>query len=279
MATSRIALTICLIISTSAAAAAQHAADFMDRTAAIAKGQDAEARRRTITDALEAAGIEYHLEGFSFSRFSGTNIIVDIPGKDASKVFLLGAHYDRVSVGQGAVDNAASCAVLLELLKEFKGSPLHNFSIQAVFFDLEEGGLVGSQAYLAGIRNKQMPADAVNLDIFGYGDTLFAAASSMDGPLAQALQRAAQKNSVQVRLVEPARYPASDHRPMISAGIETLGVALIDGAEVDPILQRSAQTPRILTIIHTPQDTTDKIRGMDIEKAFPVIVQTLREMD
>jgi aminopeptidase S len=279
MTTSRIALTIWLIISTSAAAAAQHAADFMEQTAAIAKGQDSEARRRAITDSLEAAGIEYHLEGFSFTTFSGTNIIVDIPSKDASKVLLLGAHYDRVSVGQGAVDNAASCAVLLEILKKFKGSPLHNFSIQAVFFDLEEGGLVGSQAYLAGIRNRQMPADAVNLDVFGYGDTLFATASSMDGPLAQALQRAAQKNSVQVRLVEPTRYPASDHRPMIAAGIETLGLALIDGIEVDPILQRSAQTPRILTIIHTPQDTTDKIRGMDIEKAFPVLVQTLREMD
>ena len=66
---------------------------------------------------------------------------------------------------------------------------------------------------------------------------------------------------------------------MIAAGIETLGLALIDGAEVDPILQRSAQTPRILTIIHTPQDTTDNIRVMDIEKAFPVIVQTLRGVD
>jgi Zn-dependent M28 family amino/carboxypeptidase len=279
MATSRIALTICLIISASAAAAAQHAVDFMDRAAAIAIGQDTAARGRAITDSLQAAGIEYQLEEFSLSRFSGTNIVVDIPGKNASKTFLIGAHYDRVSVGQGAVDNAASCAVLLELLKEFKGNPLNNFSIRGIFFDLEEAGLVGSQAYLASIRDKQMPADAVNLDIFGYGDTLFGAASSMEGSLAQALQRAAQENSLHLRLVEPARYPASDHRPMITAGIETLGLALIDGAEIDPILERSTQTPRILTIIHTRQDTTDNIRGADIEKAFRVIVQMIRQVD
>jgi len=279
MTTSRIALTICLIISASAAAAAQQAADFMEQTAAIAKGQDTAGRRRAITDSLQTAGIEYRLEEFSLPRFSGTNIVVDIPGKDTSKVFLLSAHYDRVSVGQGAVDNAASCAVLLELLKEFKRNPLNNFSIRGLFFDLEEAGLVGSQAYLASIRDKQMPADAVNLDIFGYGDTLFAAASSAEGSLAKALQRAAQETSLHVRLVEPARYPASDHRPMIAAGIETLGLSLIDGAEIDPILQRSAQTPRILTIIHTAQDTTDNIRGSDIEKAFPVLLQTIRGVD
>jgi aminopeptidase S len=279
MTTSRIALTICLIISASAAAAAQHAADFMERTANIAGGQDTAARRRTITDSLQAAGIEYRLDEFSLPRFSGTNIVVDIPGKSSSKVFLLGAHYDRVSVGHGAVDNAASCAVLLQLLKEFNANPLNNFSIRGVFFDLEEAGLVGSQAYLASIRDKQMPADAVNLDIFGYGDTLFAATSSMEGPLAQALRRAAQENSLQLRLVEPAQYPASDHRPMIAAGVETLGLALIDGAEIDPILRRSAQAPRILTIIHTTEDTTDKIRGLDIEKAFPVLVRTIRGVD
>src|SRR5215469_6471788 len=124
MVTSRIALTICLIISASAAAAAQRAADFMERTEAIAKGQDTAARRNAIMDSLQAAGIEYRLGEFSLPRFSGTNIIVDIPEKNTSKIFLLGAHYDRVSVGQGAVDNAASCSVLLELLKEFKGKPL-----------------------------------------------------------------------------------------------------------------------------------------------------------
>jgi acetylornithine deacetylase/succinyl-diaminopimelate desuccinylase-like protein len=55
-------------------------------------------------------GIEYRLEEFSFARFSGTNIVVDLPGENAEKTFLLGAHYDRVPVGEGAVDNAASCA-------------------------------------------------------------------------------------------------------------------------------------------------------------------------
>src|SRR5262249_23167120 len=146
--------------------------------------------------------------------------IVEVPGrKSAVQTLLLGAHYDRVAQGQGAVDNAASCAVVIELLTAFKAKPLENYSVRAVFFDLEEGGLVGSQAYIAKIRAGGLPALAVNLDIFAYGDTFFANPSAPGGRLATALQQAAEQSSVQVRFVtERNQYPASDHRPMMAAG-------------------------------------------------------------
>jgi Zn-dependent M28 family amino/carboxypeptidase len=267
------------ILFTVNSVAAQSAATLRERTAAIAEGQDTDARRRAITDALQASGLEYRQEPFEIGRFSGTNIVVDIPGPTAAKTFLLSAHYDRVAVGQGAVDNAASCAVLLSLLSQFKSNPLQKYSIRGVFFDSEEKGLVGSQAYLASIREKGFPAEAINLDIFGYGDTLFATASSLNGPLAAALKQAAEGSSIAVRLIEPQRYPASDHRPMITVGIETLGIALIDGAEIDAILQPGASPARIMTIIHTTADAMDKIRPEDMEKAMPVIEKTIRRMD
>jgi Zn-dependent M28 family amino/carboxypeptidase len=271
---------LCLaILLTAHPASAQRAAMLRERTAAIAEGKDSEARRRAITDYLQASGVEYRLEPFEISRFSGTNIVVDVPGPAASKTFLLSAHYDRVAVGQGAVDNAASCAVLLSLLSQFKSSPLQKYSLRVVFFDSEEIGLVGSQAYLASIRERGFPAGAINLDIFGYGDTLFATSSELKSPLAAALQQAAEGSSIAVRLVEPQRYPASDHRPMITAGIETLGVALIDGAEIDAILQPKGAPPRILTIIHSTSDAMDKIRPDDMEKAAPVIEKTIRLID
>jgi len=169
--------------------------------------------------------------------------------------------------------------VLLELLAAFKSKPLRSFSVRAVFFDHEEGGLVGSQAYIAGIRNKPLPASAINFDIFGYGDTLFVTSTSLDGPLVQALQHAAEGSSIAVRITDLRQYPASDHRSMASAGIETLGVALIDGSEIDPLLQRSARQPRILTIIHTPQDTMENIRPQDMDKAVLIIERAIRLMD
>jgi len=54
---------------------------------------------------------------------------------------------------------------------------------------------------------------------------------------------------------------------------------LIDGKEIDAIGQRGGTPPRILTIIHTPEDTIDKIHADDIEKAFPVLENLIRVVD
>jgi len=261
---------------------AQQATRFHDRIVAMAGGADSAARRQTIVGYLEKAGVDYKLDEFKFPAFSGTNIVAEVPGRNsAAKTLLLGAHYDRVAQGQGAVDNAASCAVLIELLTAFKAKPLEKYSIRAVFFDLEEGGLVGSQAYIAKIRASGLPALAVNLDIFAYGDTFFANPSAPEGPLATALRQAAEQSSVQVRFVtERNQYPASDHRPMMAAGIETVGLALLDGKEIEPILQHQEQPPpHILTIIHTPKDTIDEVRAQDMEKGFTALEKALRLLD
>jgi Zn-dependent M28 family amino/carboxypeptidase len=252
-----------------------------DSIAAIGEGSDAVARRRAITDQLDALKVSYHLEEFSFPNYSGTNVVADIPAKNSTaKTFLLGAHYDRVAQGQGVVDNGASCVVLLRLLAQFKLKPLDNYSVRAVFFDLEERGLVGSQAYFAKHQSDEKPALAMNFDVFGYGDTFFAFASSETGPLATALQQAAKQSTVPVRLITSrTQYPASDHRIMAAAGVETIGLALIDGSEIDAILQSGGTPPRVLTIIHTPADSLDKIRSTDIEKALPAVEQTIRLID
>ena len=272
-------IVLCLLLAYTAVANAQAAAQFHDRIAAIASGSDAEARRLAITKALDSIGIQSRLDDFTTPTFSGTNIVAELAGTKPTKTLLLGAHYDRVAQGNGAVDNAASCAVLLGLLAKFKSNPLEGYTIRAVFFDLEERGLVGSQAYFAKNRGAGLPDQALNLDIFGYGDTLFATASAQDGPLAAALQRAADEVSVPVRWMPRNQYPASDHRIMMTAGIETVGLALIDGKEIDALGQRGGAEPRILTIIHTPEDTIDKIHSEDIEKAFPVLEKLIRLLD
>jgi hypothetical protein len=120
-----IGMLLCLISTYAIAREAQQANSFRDSIAAIAEGADTAGRRHAITDQLEASGINYQLDDFIFSNLSGTNIVAAVPGKRPGKVFLLGAHYDRVAQGQGVVDNAAGCAVLLRLLAEFKSKPLH----------------------------------------------------------------------------------------------------------------------------------------------------------
>ena len=78
------------------------------------------------------------------------NISVEIPGKELrNEIVLISAHFDAWEVGQGAVDNGANVAVLLELARQFK---LQNIqpkrTIRFIFFNAEEFGLVGSKRFI-----------------------------------------------------------------------------------------------------------------------------------
>jgi aminopeptidase S len=259
---------------------AQGTGRFESAIAAIAAGQDSTAREQAIVDYLKRTGIDVRVEAFDFPQFKGANIVATVPGRNATKTLLLGAHYDRTPRGRGAVDNAASCAVVEQLLTNLLATPLNNYSVTAVFFDLEERGLIGSQAYFARHQGEPLPHEAINLDIFGYGDTLFVDASSLDSPLLTSLQQAAQNGPIRIRAIDSMnRYPASDHRIMMSAKIDTLGVALIDGTEVDSVLEHGPTEPRIATIIHTDADTIDVIRPQEMERAFALFEKGLRLLD
>jgi hypothetical protein len=65
----------------------------------------------------------------------------------------------------------------------------------------------------------------MNLDVFAYGNEFFVTASKRDGALVRALRTAASADNMPVRDAPVDRYPGSDHRSMISAGLETVGVA------------------------------------------------------
>jgi len=265
---------------------AQRYSGFQKTVEAIALSTDAAGRRDAIVGRLKSDGVEHRLEEFTARQGTGVNIVASVRGSrrdGGAKIILSGAHYDRAARGQGAVDNGASCAALLELLAELQAKPLVNYDVTVAFFDLEERGLLGSRAHFDALSERGgLPSYAANLDIFAYGETLYATASKPDGPLAAALQTAAGEAGMPLRL--HAEYPGSDHRSMIAAGVETLGVTLIDGNEIDGIvslLQKKpgAEAPPILKLIHTDADVLDRVRAEDVQKAIPVLVRLLRLLD
>jgi aminopeptidase S len=263
-------------------ALAQEPARVQASVSAIAASDGNSQRREAILTSLSELGVTAELQAFGEGARAGVNLVVTLPGREP-RVILVGAHYDRVAVGQGAVDNAASCAVLIELIAAFKASPPGRYTLQFVFFDQEELGLLGSRAYLATKTNR--PAYAVNLDVFAYGEALFATSSKADGLLAKALQAAAEAQRIPVTMVAVNRYPGSDHQSMMSAGVETVGVALVDKADIEGILAASPSTlasgkgPRILTLIHTPQDTVAEVRAEQMARAIPVVEQMIRAIE
>src|SRR5262245_51216906 len=112
---------------------------------AITSADSNDGRRQAIVAQLRSLGVEPMAEAFGEGRTAGSNVIVTLPGT-GSKTLLVGAHLDRVNVGRGAVDNAGSCTALIELVAAIKAKPLARTTVQVVFFDREENGLLGSRA-------------------------------------------------------------------------------------------------------------------------------------
>jgi carboxypeptidase Q len=87
---------------------------------------------------------------FSSGPVSERNVVADLAGSDPSQMVLLTAHFDSWDPAQGANDNGAEVATVLEaarILKLLKIQPRH--TIRFVFFSGEEQSDLGSRAYVA----------------------------------------------------------------------------------------------------------------------------------
>ena len=248
---------------------------------AITSAADNNARREAIVGQLRALKVEPVVEPFGEGRGAGANVIVTLPATGTGTI-VVGAHLDRVNVGRGAVDNGAGCVALIELVAAFKAAPLERSTVQIVFFDREEAGLLGSRAFLATGRRADY---AINIDIFAYGNELFATSSHPEGALLRSLRAASDAAGIPLRSVPRASYPNSDHVAMMNAGIETLGIGLVDTADIDGVLAIGGgrltlgKGPRILRIIHSPNDTLAEVRPGQMAPAITVIERLIRNVD
>ena len=77
-----------------------------------------------------------------------SNICARLEGSEGGRAVLLMAHYDSVSTGPGANDNATAVAALLETLRALKAGPKLKNDVILVFSDAEEAGLLGAQTFV-----------------------------------------------------------------------------------------------------------------------------------
>ncbi len=78
------------------------------------------------------------------------NIVAEIPGTDKpDEVVMLGAHFDSWASGDGATDNAAGSAVMMEAMRILKASDAKmRRTVRLALWTGEEEGLLGSRAYV-----------------------------------------------------------------------------------------------------------------------------------
>lgn len=107
------------------------------------------------------------------NKIVGQNIILEISGGNKDKAIIVGAHYDSVKMGPGINDNATGVALLLALAEQIsKQKVKFGQTVYLAFWDSEEDGIGGSQAFVKQLSEKQLQGIKayINVDMVGTKD-------------------------------------------------------------------------------------------------------------
>lgn len=247
---------------------------------AIAAGDDVRARGTAIEARLSAAGIPFQRQVLPGPGREIVNIVAAPPDTRDLPVLLIGAHYDRVDAGRGAVDNASGCAAVLELGAALADAPLAHHRVMLAFWDLEEVGLEGSKAFLAAT-----PPETelyLNFDVFGYGDTLWGMVPNAEAGFGAAMRAAGVAANLPTDLGET--YPPSDHLAFLKVGRRAVSLSLVGGDEIPGILAafRGAMPdplPRTMRVLHSVHDVPAELEPERVTRALKVVLDGLRRWD
>jgi alkaline phosphatase isozyme conversion protein len=232
--------------------------------------------RQYILNELEKLELEVDEQEFTYVRRGTTNESANAIGvKDnpkTDKQIIVGAHYDSVSVGQGADDNASSVGVILETAKALDKRNLP-YDIKYVFFGAEEVGLQGSNYYAKNMSDEEVEntIGMINLDSLLAGDNIYVyGGAGEDGWIRELALEIADQRKIPLQTnpgINP-HYPAgttgdwSDHAPFKAKGI-TIAYLEATNWELGD-LDGYTQTEKHGGVWHTQNDTLEFL-----EREFP----------
>lgn len=108
-------------------------------------------------------------ENIEVQKFqNGENLVVTKKGK-SDETIVVGAHYDKVSNGCGAIDNWTGIVIAANLYRSLRDVPTEK-TYKFVAFGKEEVGLFGSKAFVKQVPPENLPkyCAMLNLDSFGF---------------------------------------------------------------------------------------------------------------
>ncbi len=256
------------------------ASEWLGDVIAITRGGGNAQRRDAIRGLLAGNGMETREHAFTAGSHAGTNLLANVSGDPSMPLLLIGAHFDKVDAGDGVTDNASGSATVIVLARRFQQRPLRHHRVVAAFWDLEEKGLLGANAYVTGGSEKS--ALYINFDIFGWGDTLWMMVPEPGHPLASAADAAAQAHGISLSAGQ--KYPPTDHLAFQKAGWPAVSFSLLDASEIEPVLQvfsrgKPARMPKVMEVIHSPNDRLDQIESDEVEVAIDAVEAAIRAWD
>ncbi|MFN0134977.1 MAG: M28 family peptidase [Phycisphaerae bacterium] len=179
--------------------------------------------RDNIVALLQGHGLPVELNGFTYQGSTYYNVIAEQRGVlYPDEVYVVGAHYDSVN-NAGADDDASGVAAVIELariLSQYETA----YTIRYCAWDVEERGLVGSTAYVAGRRSDtirgMIQLDMIAKDNGANAQDIYGSATA--APLKNGLIAAfpVYGNGVNVQSNGAANF--SDHHPFDQAGYQAV---------------------------------------------------------
>jgi Zn-dependent M28 family amino/carboxypeptidase len=118
--------------------------------------------------ALAEPGSTAFVEVLPSETRTDVNVIAELPGTNDDNVVMSGAHLDSVTEGPGINDNGSGSAALLETALMLADHTPQN-TLRFAWWGAEEEGLVGSEAYVAGLSTAERERIALymNYDMIG----------------------------------------------------------------------------------------------------------------
>jgi hypothetical protein len=192
------------------------------------------------------------------------NVICTLPGEGAG-VIVVGAHYDKVSVGMGAVDNWSGTVLLPGLVESLLRMPRRHTFVVVGFTD-EEKGLVGSRGYLTLLSDEQRAEirAMINLDTLGLSPTK-GWLSRADKHLAERLAATAAAVGLPLEWVNVDAVGSSDSESFRARGI--------------PAITIHSLTQETLPILHSTRDTLAAVRFQDLYETYRLMAAYLAVLD
>src|SRR4051812_14854818 len=192
------------------------------------------------------------------------NVVCTMPG-DSDRSILVTAHYDKVSSGNGVVDNWTGAALLSDLFQSLNGLP-HKHRIVFISFCCEEGGLIGSRAYVGRLTKEEAAniSAVVNIDSLGLSPTKLWA-NKADTHLSQVLLATAQTMNLPLSVMNVDNVGSTD-----SESFEKLKV---------PRMTLHSVTQNTFHILHSPGDRIEAVHVNDYYDSYKLIAAFVSLLD
>jgi Zn-dependent M28 family amino/carboxypeptidase len=228
---------------------------------------DNQQRETTLKRLFAEAGCDdQHLSEQPVKGSKLPNVLCLLPGS-SDRVIIVGAHFDRVSQGDGVVDNWSGASLLPSLFQAVKSETRKHTYIFIGFTD-EEQGEVGSRFYVQQMTQEQIAAtDAmVNMDTLGLAPTEFWASHS-DPRLVNALVYIASRLNVPLHAVDVERVGTTDAEQFAKRKIPRITIHS---------LTQKAWNDRIL---HTSKDKISAMRLDDYYQTYCLLAAYIAFLD